>query len=596
MMSFKFAKKILSKRMIAKKMAFLAIMPFMANLSFAQLIPEETKVFDNYVKEISGANPVAAKKFLENKVFIGKIKIYSPTEASLLISKARALDELSRLLDARLRDDREYELSKDLQLRIDHNKPLSSVGIGPVPETLISWIEKYKKKYPASKVALIKRAIRNFEAVFGPDSVRGKEQWGAITIRERNALLAKKANGKLDWLRNKKNRTDAEYQNGLKNDALYKYLDANGRARFSKYMKQMSAVEEAKKSLKANQLARLRNQPIEQKMYLLGKFFDRSDISAGAIETRISALRQSRPDETISFQENQIVAELLKTAMVKEVKGTVAGDRLLRFYKINKLDVAIASCQNCHAKFEPSSNRMVFDSDLIQQYMRIKGITTEELIKGKEINNLAKYLSPMFIHEGAHQAQHAWARSRDVYKPYTQEDEIEANSWEALYTLEKLRNDKSFLSLMREMKSNSVYADKRIRLAARFKRSRDGFSDDIRRLYYYGIPSFASSRAEILKAISDELIRRKTLDFAVVEDIEKSGISAGEVMKMTSFELIGLIENIGTFALKKVQNDLLYPAAYENYYNDSAEEYSWVMGRIISAGNNTKASKVPELK
>ena len=67
-------------------------------------------------------------------------------------------------------------------------------------------------------------------------------------------------------------------------------------------------------------------------------------------------------------------------------------------------------------------------------------------------------------------------------------------------------------------------------------------------------------------------------------------------MKMTSFELIGLIENIGTFALKKVQNDLLYPAAYENYYNDSAEEYSWVMGRIISAGNNTKASKVPALR
>ncbi|MBU2529581.1 MAG: hypothetical protein KKD35_00965, partial [Elusimicrobia bacterium] len=373
---------------IAKKIAFLAILPFMATLSFAGLTPQDMKTFDGYVLEISSANPVIAKKFLDDKSFIDKIKISSPVITAQLISKAEAINDLSDLLDQRLYKAREYELSKALQLRIDNNKPLTAVGIGPVPETLIPWVKKYKKKYSAEKVKLIERASRKYEVIFGTNPLttdsqrRAADYWRTSTIRERNTLLARRADGFLDRFINKESRTDAAYQNTLANADTFKYLDAAGQARFSKYMAQMSAVETAKSSLNATQLAQLSGQPIEQQMYLLGNVFDQSDMHAGAIETDVNALRQSRPDETISFQDNQIVTALLKTAMVKEVKGTIAGDKLLKFYQTNKLDIAIAACQNCNAKFEPSNNRIVFDSDLIQEYMRIKGITTEELIAG----------------------------------------------------------------------------------------------------------------------------------------------------------------------------------------------------------------------
>ena len=214
-----------------KKIAFLAIVPFMASLSFAQLTPKDSKALDNYTKEISLANPVIAKQFLDDKPFIDKVKISSPVIAAQLISKAEAVNDLSQLLDKRLYKAREYELSKALQLRIDNNKVLSTVGIGPVPETLIFWIKKYKKKYSKEKVSLIERASRKYEVTFATKPLttdvqrRSVDTWKTSTIRERNTLLARRAAGFLDGFINKESRTDAAYQNTLENANIFKYIE-----------------------------------------------------------------------------------------------------------------------------------------------------------------------------------------------------------------------------------------------------------------------------------------------------------------------------------------------------------------------------------
>ncbi len=128
-----------------KKIAFLAMIPLMAGLSFSQLTPEDVKALDSYTKEISLANPVIANQFLDDKSFIDKIKISSLTVAAQLISKAEAINDLSNLLDNRLYKTKEYELSKALQLRIDNNKVLTTIGIGPIPETLIPWVKNIKR-------------------------------------------------------------------------------------------------------------------------------------------------------------------------------------------------------------------------------------------------------------------------------------------------------------------------------------------------------------------------------------------------------------------------------------------------------------------
>jgi hypothetical protein len=581
-----------------KKIAFLAMIPLMVGLSFSQLTPEDVKALDSYTKEISLANPVIANQFLDDKSFIDKIKISSPTVAAQLISKAEAINDLSNLLDKRLYKTKEFELSKALQLRIDHNKALTTIGIGPIPETLIPWIKKYKKKYKKSKVALIERAIRKYEVIIGTRPAitkkqkRDKANWKIATIEERNTILAGRADRALTKLINKDSRTGDDYQETLGSIKEFEYLDAGGQARFTKYMAQLSAVEKAKTSLNTTQLAQLDGQPIEQQMTLLGNIFDQSDINAGAIETKVNALRKSRMKETINFQENQILIPLLRTAMEKEVKGTIAGDKLLEFYKANKLNIAIAPCQNCNAKFEPTNNRIVFDSDLIQEYMRIRGLTTKDL-EGEEINNLAKYLSPMLIHEGTHQMQHAWADKNNIYKSYTQEDEIEANSLEALYTLEKLKKDDEFSSLMKGMRKNSTYAKTRIEFAIKFGANTDKFASAIRQTYYYALPSFASSRAEILKTISDELIRRESLDATVIGDIEKYGKSVSEVMSLTSSELISEVRDTKALALRKIQSDLLNSEVYTDYYG-GGQDYAESMIKSALA-DNTSAKRIPPM-
>ena len=121
------------------------------------------------------------------------------------------------------------ELSRALAIRIDFNKPLEKVGIGAIPETLLPWLAKYKK-YSARKEELIKKAIRQFEVLFGTAAVAGKAQWEITTIRERNVFLAEKANGLLEGLIKDETKTDKAYQDQLRKADLFKYLDPPGRA------------------------------------------------------------------------------------------------------------------------------------------------------------------------------------------------------------------------------------------------------------------------------------------------------------------------------------------------------------------------------
>ncbi|MBI4655882.1 MAG: hypothetical protein HY746_03940 [Elusimicrobia bacterium] len=567
-----------------------------ASILFAQVMsPEELKILAEYEAEISSANPSAAKKFLEDLNLVDKVKILEPDRAAALVSKAQAVIDLETLLDKKWNKSHDHELSLALSIRIDFDKPLGSVGIGPEPETLLDWTDKYKK-YGDAKNTLIKRGIRQFEVVFGTDTVDGKVEWEKLTIRERNTMLAEKADMALNTLIDKPSPTDKNFQDKVKNYELFKYLDSAGRARLEKYLKQMKTVESSKKSLSTPQIQQLDGLAIEQQMYVLGNIFDNSRIKGGAvIELRIDALRQSRPGETISYQNNQLLSGLLQTALAREIKGTKAGDRALKFYQSRgKLNVAIESCRGCYAKYEPSSNRIIFDSELIQQYMRVKEITAEDLVKNKnQLGLLAKYLSPMFVHEANHQMQHEWAAKRNVYKPYTQEDEIEANSMEALYTIEKLKNDAKFSALFTNMKKFSTYADKRLKLAKRFEKNPSLFPDAARQMYYYGIPSFESASSEILKAINEELKRRKSLSKEEQDRMESSGLGSADAMKMTIRELTGSANELKTSALMKIRDDLLHKELYAEHYRNSTD---WSVDALnsISASRPSK-SRVPVL-
>ncbi len=548
-----------------------------------------------YEKAMLSANPAAARAFLDDAAFTGRLKLSDPQKASALTAQARALRDLEELLAKPWRDDQELALSQALALRIDFNTPLEKVGIGAAPESLLTWMAKYGK-YSEHKTGLVKKAIRQYEVVSGMVAAE-KQDWEKNTIRERNAILSEQASRSLERLINNESSTDKAFQDRIRADETYKYLDPAGRARYNRYMTQLSTAESAKTKLSAAQLDGIKDQPIEQQMYLLGEAFDgsktRGDVS---LERHLDGARQSAPGETLSYQNNQLLTDMLETAVPREIKGTAAGDKVLAFYGSagGKLDLAIESCKGCYAKYEPSTGRIIIDSDMIQQYLRVNNIRTEELLTNKaQIDALAAYVSPMVVHEAAHQMQHAWADQSGVYKPYVQEDEIESNSLEALYTTEKLKKDPQFRRIFAGMRGTSTYADQRLKVAQRYNKSPDEFSETVRRQSYSGLPSFDAASSQILSAVSAELERRGELSAAELTELDGEGVPLGEAMDMTASELTGSVTEIKTEALVKIQADLMNKAAYSARY-EYAEAWSEnALGTVRGPGSKTRS--VPAL-
>ena len=589
------------KNAAGKGFLAIALLCFSFSGAFAlELTGEEAAAFKNYEAAISSANPAAAKKFLEDAALMEKVKIAAPDKAADLIAKARAVGDLEQLLDRAWAADQDMQLSYALGLRIDFDKPLEKVNIGPVPETLLDWMAKYKK-YTVAKTLTIKKAIREFETVFDAYTTEDKARWKTKTIRERNSSLSDKAAKSLEHLINFEVETDKNFQNEVKNDDVFKYLDSVGRARYERYLNQLATAELAKVKLSRSELDKIKDQPIEQQMFYLGSLFDNSkNKSSAAIERKVDGARQSKPGETLSFQNNRILAEMLRTAMAGELKGTAAGDKVLEFYNSGaKLDIAIESCQGCYAKYEPSTGRIIMDSEVILQYMRVNNINAETLLFDPKNNKslvaaLAKYMSPMLVHEATHQMQHDWAEKAQIYKPYVQEDEIESNSLESLYTIEKLKKDPKFKALFSNMRSGSAYADQRLKLAQRFNKNPDDFDDSVRRLYYYGIPSFDAASSQILSAISAELERRMTMPAADRAQLENSGAEFKDTLGMTVQKLTASVAGIRTDALKIVRDDLLNKAVYTGRY-ETASDRTGAMLETVRACETVKSRPVPAL-
>lgn len=583
---------------------------FAALGAFAQkLTADEASRLQNYEAQISSADPAAADSFLKDSALLDKLTISDPVKAADLRSKAGAVVEYGRLLDRNWPASQERNLSEAMALRLADQSPLAKVGLAPEPEKTLAWAARYKK-YDAAKTALLKKSLRNWDALFNgftfspryrsgvlaawavsdstgsffmnilasevvfKDSADGmKAFWATMTLNERNNYMNFKAGRLLNEFIGTFTRSDFAYAAVVGNSGLLNYLDGPGSGRLEKYIAQLNAVELAKTELNPVQLEKLEYQPIEQQLYLLGNAFDKSEIKGSVrVERRIDNLRQSQPGETLSAQNNQLLASMLGPAMLAEVRGTAAGDKLARFYASGaRLNVAIESCQGCYAKYDPSSRRIIFDSELIQQYIRANNMSAEILVGSREqVSCLGKYLSPMLAHEGTHQMQHAWADKARVYKPYVQEDEVEANSMEALYTMEKLKNDPKFRSMMTRMRSfSSSYAEKRLALAAAFSSNTNEFDSRVRQVYYPGLPSFAAASSQILSAVSGELNRRRGLAAADLAEIKRTGIGLDETMAMTTQELTGSVGEIKTAHLKKIQDNLLHGNLYDDHYRNA---------------------------
>jgi len=550
----------------------IATIPPIPGLQNSLPTPEETGLLNTkqesrlaaYETAISSGDPVAANDFLKDTDLINALAATDPQKEASLKAMAEALKDLKELLAMNWDDSKINSLNRTLTIRMDAGSPLSKVGVGPEPEKILSWLAKHQPQYPEDKTEVLKKAIRKWEVVFGTmtdtRSVRWnptvnvtKTDWQTWTLKERNAVIAQL----------------------MKQDPKFMGYNDAAVAAMKKEMSLAAAVEKTINSgaLTPAQLAKLSGKSLSDQVYLLGNFFDGSNIAVNPeLKAQINAARSSRPKEALPSQQREILGTMLNTAVSKELAGTKTGAKVLAFYsKEAKLDIAVRPCDGAYSRYDSASGKILLDSETIQQYMRMKGYTADSLMKSKEqLQEVAKYISPLVVYEAGPQMRDVRTKKQGLYNPRVQESEIEAMSLEGLYTSEKTKKDPEFKKILKDSRAFSDYASKRLEIATEFKDSGSKqFASTVRQRYFSGLPSIDAASSQILDAVTVELDRRAGMSQAEKTSFDSSARSLTEALEMTPAELAGTAGEISTPALEKLRKDMADLAPYKDSYEAS---------------------------
>ncbi|MDD2805160.1 MAG: hypothetical protein PHV33_06365 [Elusimicrobiales bacterium] len=534
----------------------------------AQGEPEERLAA--YVVGISSADPSAAAALLRD----GEARelLDARSDAAAVLGRAEALKDLKDLLAMPWDAARVNQLNQALTIRIDADKPLARLGVGPEPEKLLTWLGRFAPTYPATKKAVVRKAIREWEIVFGTmtdtrymtwgqaraDRGRGvnitKEAWERMVLRERNAVLERLISADPNFLVYNDERLAAARQNAA--------LGVDVRALIA--------------SLPPDQQSQLAGKPFGDQLYLLGNMFDNSTITANPdLKARINSARSSLPQEVLQSQHRQVLGTMLNTAVAAELRGTQAGDRALAAFP-GGLRITVAPVEGGYSRYDAATGTVVLDSETIQQYMRMKGYNSTTVMSNPaQLAEMAKYMSPAVVYEAAHKSQADWARTQGIYLPRTQENEIEAMSLEGLYTTEKMRRDPEYARILTSSRDSSTYATKRMDVGTEFGSSGSKrFATTVRQRYFSGLPSLDAAASQVLGSVSEELERRAALPAPEQAALRDGGLNLQDTLEMSPEELSGSVGEIQTPVLAKIQGDLARLGVYRSHYNASDRQNS----------------------
>ena len=554
------------------------------------LTPEQTAGIAAYEAAISSGDPVAAVNFLNNNDLISALAAANPQKEASLKARAEALKDLKALMAMPWDAEKMNSLNQALTIRIDTDKPLCRVGVGPEPEKLLTWLEKFMPGYPEGKTKVVKKAIREWVAVFGPATEARSIKWGQA--RWPNNVVAAKADW-ATWTLSQRNSVMAQI---IKENPTFLEYDDAALASMKNEMSLAQAVDKTIKSgaLTQSQIAQLAGKELPDQVYLLGSFFDGSKVSVNPdLKAQINAARDSLPKEVLPAQQRAVLGTMLNTAVAKELAGTQAGAKVLAFYSgETKLNIAVKPCDGAYSRFDAASGTVLLDSENIQQYMRMKGYTADSLMKNKEqLQEVAKYVSPLVVYEAGHQMRASWAAKSGVYSPRVQEDEIEAMSLEGLYTTEKMRKDPEFNRIFTSSRKFSSYASKKLDVGTEYELSGSKkFATTVRQRYFSGLPSIDAAASQILEAVTAELGRRAAMTPAARAQLDSVGLSLAEAMEMTPAELSGSAGELGTPALEKLRKDLSDLSPYKASYQASDSDTRKALKNIRTGSSAQKGA------
>ncbi|NLO91984.1 MAG: hypothetical protein GX410_08375 [Elusimicrobia bacterium] len=529
---------------------------------------------------VTALNPDIAAACAADQTFISELAAEDSERASQILQKGQALAELDGLLAAHTPGAEQEAVLRATLSGWLGDVPFADMGLA-TPAQLLSWVGKYRSGYGDEKMASIKRALLDSSAL-NPNDIKAAmdfagvqgdagKAWNALPLSTRENTISGMLLSTLDrYISDGKCMADE-----LRADSVWKFLPSEAVQRFNDYARKCEVMDRVQEQTRTDSklqaaMAGLRGLPLDVQLFRLGQFFDQNDNNT-QLAREVEALRAPAPSETLAPEQNELLTSMLKSSMLGAIRGVPVGDEIAAFYAPgsgNEFKLKIEDMGGETAEYRPATGEIVLNSALIQQFMRINGytdgskfsnFTTNDLLANNKgaMRHLMNFLAPVVVHEATHQMQHRWSKSRQIFDPYSKEDEVEAISKQSLFTLQKYRKSPAFSALVDQDKEYSPYMALNVQLADEFERDPSRFLQRVGDIYYPKVPSAQTAHSYTLAVIDGELKRRAGLPEEARHALETGTLKLEDALNMTNSGLKMAVGDFGTADLESLRDSVL---------------------------------------
>jgi len=200
-----------------------------------------------------------------------------------------------------------------------------------------------------------------------------------------------------------------------------------------------------------------------------------------------SVLAQAPPRAGQSFDaaSRQRVASLLASGLMTLTAGTWAGQELRDFYATRPMSVAVGVPPFAALAWY-QNDVLSFNEKYVEQYVRSQGRTLDDLAKDPALlQPLLREFVPVFVHEATHQRQDAFAKAAGIPFYNGEAAEKEAMMTEALFVLQKSRQDPGYADFLAQGQERSTFIKEALILSRRLQKDRaDWFGETVMATHY----------------------------------------------------------------------------------------------------------------
>ncbi|MGC8867906.1 MAG: hypothetical protein ACP5PA_06855, partial [Elusimicrobiales bacterium] len=318
--------------------------------------------------------------------------------------------------------------------------------------------------------------------------------------------------------------------------------------------------------LKDDEIKALEKKSLEEQAYILANLFDRSGIKTNSQLSReiavINANRTSFINEVIDQKNRAILSNYISNNIKNELASSkTASDLYSKLY--SKKTPSILVDYTGKKDSISDGNRIVVDASLIEQYMRVRGYSVDNLKDEKVRKEILAYISPLIVKEMA--SMYIALKNKD-----SSFDVREKYASALLYEARYIEENRALKDIFSPLHGYVDYAD-RVDALKRLYRTSDNNYDFIQRAglrYYSNLPSASVARSEILSAVTNELEKRARMSANERKKADEYAIfTYADVSKLTPFEIAVHASSFTTDALLKLQQALLSQNNFASFYD-----------------------------